>query len=318
MLKPIEKVDTSIKKDIIINNIMKSKGVYLLVSNPKVGKSMLALQLSCSVINGTPFLGQKVNHSPVLYVTTESDAGQLKERLEFLELSAKNDSLFIIDRQTKANISLRDIEYDIKVFAEDYNGKLIILDMLKDVDFGVQYDINNYQDVAQQVFPKLRTYCDKYNVTFLVTHHLNKTGKTLGSVALNATVDGRITLIENKSNKRYVKLQTINRDFPELDIQLKKLDNLIFQKINSIEDDELSYEMTSFIKYVASQKEIDFTCTDIVLKTNIPMSPKRFGRLLNSSLELLESEGVHITKCRTADSRLYHATFIEPSQNEDD
>ena len=318
MLKPIEKVDTSIKKDIIINNIMKSKGVYLLVSNPKVGKSMLALQLSCSVINGTPFLGQKVNQSPVLYVTTESDAGQLKERLEFLELSAKNDSLFIIDRQTKSNISLRDIEYDIKVFAEDYNGKLIILDMLKDIDFGVQYDINNYQDVAQQVFPKLRAYCDKYNVTFLVTHHLNKTGKTLGSVALDATVDGRITLIENKSNKRYVKLQTINRDFPELDIQLKKLDNLIFQKINSIEDDELSYEMTSFIKYVASQKEIDFTCTDIVLKANIPMSPKRFGRLLNSSLELLESEGVHITKCRTAESRLYHATFIEPSQNEDD
>jgi hypothetical protein len=121
-----------------------------------------------------------------------------------------------------------------------------------------------------------------------------------------------------KANKKYVKLQTINRDFPELDMQLKKLDNLIFQKINSIEEDELSYEMTSFIKYVASQKDVDFTCTDIVLKANIPMSPKRFGRLLNNNIELLESEGVHITKCRTADSRSYHATFIEPSQNEDD
>lgn len=101
-------------------------------------------------------------------------------------------------------------------------------------------------------------------------------------------------------------------------MQLKKLDNLIFQKINSIEEDELSYEMTSFIKYVASQKDIDFTCTDIVLKANIPMSPKRFGRLLNNNIEFLESEGVHITKCRTADNRSYHATFIEPSQNEDD
>lgn len=318
MLKPIEQIDTSIKKDIIINNIMKSKGVYLLVSNPKVGKSMLALQLSCSVINGTPFLGHKVNSSPVLYVTTESDEGQLKERLEFLELSTKPNSLFIKDREKNSNISLRDLEYDIKVFSEDYNGRLIILDMLKDIDFGVNYDINNYQDIAQQVFPKLRYYCDKYNVTFLVTHHLNKTGKTLGSVALDATVDGKITLVENKTNKKYVKLQTINRDFPELDIQLKKLDNLIFQKINSIEEDELSYEMTSFIKYVASQKDIDFTCTDIVLKANIPMSPKRFGRLLNNSLEILESEGVYITKCRTADSRAYHATFIEPSPNEDD
>ena len=100
LLKPIEQIDTSIKKDIIINNIMKSKGVYLLVSNPKVGKSMLALQLSCSVINGTPFLGHKVNPSPVLYVTTESKL-QLKERLEFLQISAKKDSLFIIDRQNQ-------------------------------------------------------------------------------------------------------------------------------------------------------------------------------------------------------------------------
>ena len=74
--------------------------------------------------------------------------------------------------------------------------------------------------------------------------------------------------------------------------------------------------MTSFIKYVASQKEIDFTCTDIVLKANIPMSPKRFGRLLNNCIELLESEGVHITKCRTADNRFYHASFEEPSLNE--
>ena len=89
-----------------------------------------------------------------------------------------------------------------------------------------------------------------------------------------------------------------------------------FKKINSIEEDELSYELTSFIKYVASQKEIDFTCTDIVLKANIPMSPKRFGRLLNNCIELLESEGVHITKCRTSDNRFYHATFEEPSLNE--
>ena len=47
---------------------------------------------------------------------------------------SKKDSLFIIDRQNKANISLNDSEYDIKTFAEEYNGKLIILDMLKDID----------------------------------------------------------------------------------------------------------------------------------------------------------------------------------------
>ena len=229
------------------------------------------------------------------------------------------EGLMVVDLLRRAGITVDMVSIsDSQTVSGSHKITVTADKLIKDIDFEVQYDINNYQDVAQQVFPKLRTYCDKYNVTFLVTHHLNKTGKTLGSIALDATVDGRITLIENKSNKKYVKLQTINRDFPELDMQLKKLDNLIFQKINSIEEDELSYEMTSFIKYVASQKDIDFTCTDIVLKANIPMSPKRFGRLLNNNIELLESEGVHITKCRTADSRFYHATFIEPSQNEDE
>ena len=81
MLKKIEDQDSSIKKDIIINGIMRSKGVYLLVSQPKVGKSMLALQLADSITNGKPFLGHKVIASPVLYISTESDFGQLQDRL---------------------------------------------------------------------------------------------------------------------------------------------------------------------------------------------------------------------------------------------
>lgn len=49
------------------------------------------------------------------------------------------------------------------------------------------------------------------------------------------------------------------------------------------------------------------------------MSPKGFIKLLNNSIiVLLESEGVYITKCRTADSRLYHATFVKSSQNGDE
>lgn len=314
MLNPIETIDSHIKKDIIINNIMKSKGVYLLVSNPKVGKSMFALQLSCSITNGIPFLGYQVTPSPVLYITTESDCGQLSERLEFMELTPNDNSLFPIDRNKQGSISFIELEQTIKFFSENKGGKLIVLDMLKDIDFNIEYDINNYQDISQKVFPKLRNLCDKYNVTFLVTHHLNKSGKTLGSVALDATVDGKITLVENKNNKSYVKLKTINRDFQELDIQLKKLDNLTFKKINSIEEDEISYELTTFIKYVATHKEINFTCTDIVIKANIQMSPKRFGRLINNNIPLLESEGVIITKCRTAESRLYTAVYNEPEQ----
>lgn len=71
--------DSSTKKDIIIDGLMRSKGVYLLVSKPKVGKSMFALQLANSIANGKPFLGYKVlKPSPILYITTEIDSSQLK------------------------------------------------------------------------------------------------------------------------------------------------------------------------------------------------------------------------------------------------
>ena len=47
-MKAFEELNSSTKKDIIIDNLMRSKGVYLLVSKPKVGKSLFALQLANS------------------------------------------------------------------------------------------------------------------------------------------------------------------------------------------------------------------------------------------------------------------------------
>lgn len=59
-MKAFEELKETTKKDIIIDGIMMSKGVYLLVSNPEVGKSMFVLQLSNSSINGKPFLDHEI------------------------------------------------------------------------------------------------------------------------------------------------------------------------------------------------------------------------------------------------------------------
>jgi len=45
---------------------MKSNGLYCLVARPKIGKSLLALQLADSIANGTTFLGFNTNPSPIL------------------------------------------------------------------------------------------------------------------------------------------------------------------------------------------------------------------------------------------------------------
>ena len=249
-MKAIEEIDTREKKDIIIDGIMKSKGLYCLVSNAKVGKSMFSLQLSNSIINGTQFLGHNTKPSPVLYISTESDFGQIQERIKTLDLTFPKDSFFVIDRDGKGKVSIFDFEVDLMEFSKYKNGKLVIIDMLKDTNLGIDYDINSYQDVGQKLLPKLRSICEKYNITILFTHHLNKQGKILGSTAFDAVVDGKLTLIENKNDKSLVRLNVINRDFSELDIQLKKSQNQIFKVIDSIQDEEINSNLILFIKYV--------------------------------------------------------------------
>lgn len=59
-MKILEELKETTKKGIIIDGIMRSKGVYLLVSKPKVGKSLFALQLANSIANKKAFLGHEI------------------------------------------------------------------------------------------------------------------------------------------------------------------------------------------------------------------------------------------------------------------
>lgn len=291
---------------------MKSQGLYCLVSNAKVGKSMFALQLSNAIANGKPFLGHNTVPSPVLYISTESDLGQIKERINFLNLTFPKDSFFIIDRNGKGEVNFMDLEVDIMEFAKYKNGRLLIIDMLKDTNVGVDYDINNYQDVGQKLLPKLRGICEKYNLTILFTHHLNKRGTVLGSTAFDAVVDGKLTLVESKNDKSLIRLNIINRDFSEMDIQLKKTKNQIFNVINPIDDDEINYNLIQIIKYVSNVTDCEFTCNEIINKLNLIITPRQLGRLLHSSIDILKNEGVNITIKKTGTARLYIAHYEEP------
>lgn len=318
-MKLIEELDTSIKKDIIIEGLMRSKGVYLLVSKPKVGKSMLALQLSYYITNGLPFLGHKVTLSPVLYISTESDFGQLQDRYKTLDLVPKKDSLFVIDRDGKPNISIFDHEWEIADFAGDKTtNKLVIIDMLKDMDLGISYDINDFQDVAQKLMPKLRELCEKYNITILFTHHLNKRNETLGSTAFDACIDGKITLFETKNDHNHLIMKVINRDFPGFDMNLKRNENQTFKISNPVEDDELDENLILFIKYASLKKDFEFTPTSIIHEAKLKTTALRFGRMLNANKELLKNEGVVFEKDRKSYKRNYHCIYEEPILEDDE
>lgn len=314
-MKKLNEINENNKKDIIVENLMISNGVYLLVSHPKVGKSMFAQQLAFSLTTGEDFLGFKVNPSHVLYVTTEGDINQLQRRFKLMDLTPDLDKLHIIDCDDISDFYIRDIESDIHDIT--YNGEslFVIIDMLKDIKFDNNYDLNNYQEINDVVFRKLKELCRKYNITILVTHHLNKRDDTMGSVGINADVSGIIKLKEAKSNYNKLTLDYKSRDLSRLELNIKRNDNQTFSITPENSDDEIDYNLLLFIKYAVSKKEFDYTISDILDKTCILLSPTQLGGLIQRNLGLLEKEGIHITNKRNGNQRLWHCSYIEPSWN---
>ena len=314
-MKKLNEIDDDIKKDIIVENLMISNGVYLLVSHPKIGKSMFAQQLAFSLTTGENFLGFKVNPSHVLYVNTESDIKQLKQRFKLMNLNPNIDKLDVIDSNEIEDFYIRDIERDIQKLTYDGDSLFLIIDMLKDIVFDTNYDLNNYQEINDVVFRKLKELCRKYNITILVTHHLNKRNDTMGSVGLNADVSGIIKLKESKNDYNKLVLDYKSRDLPRLELNIKRNENQTFCIVDENSNDEIDYNLLLFIKYAVAKKEFDYTISDILSKTNILLTPTQLGGLIQRNIKLLELEGLHITSKRNGTQRLWHCIYEEPSES---
>ena len=185
--------------------------------------------------------------------------------------------------------------------------------MLKDISFDISYDINSYQDIAQKLMPQIRSYADKYNLTILFVHHLNKLGKTLGSTGFDAVVDGIIRLSKNCYDDSTIKMEIINRDFPDDEEYLRKDKNQVFSIAQDTSLDYVNPNIIGFIKYAIREKDFDFNVSEIINKANLMCTPTQLGKLINSNLDLLEKEGLHITKYRTTEGRMYHIKYEEPS-----
>jgi predicted ATP-dependent serine protease len=254
-------------------------------------------------------LGFNTNPSPVLYISTELSENQLKERIEITNYSF-NNSLYFVEKDSNHSLSLRDdLLLDIKDFSEEIGGKFVIVDMLCGIDYGNYYDINDYKSMTEVVFSRYRDLIKKYNLTFLLIHHTNKSGNSLGSTAIEGCVDGTFYLKDN--NFGSFTFTTSSRDFESIELNLKLNNNLSFE-ITQEDNSELDYNISLFLRYVMEQNEIKFTSADMVKKLKLLITPTKFGMLLNKNINLLKQEGVTVIEQRTGKHRYYKATFIDP------
>lgn len=311
-MKSIKDIESIIEEKNLIDGLIKSNGLYVLVAKPKVGKSLLALQLANSICNGISFLNMNTDKQPVFYISTELNEKQLKDRIIKTGYLFEDNQFFYSIKSNDNKLNIReDLYLDITSFAEDYDGKLVIIDMLSGIDYQIGYDLNNYMDI-DKVISKYRELINKYNLSFLLIHHTNKNGSTLGSTGIEGFVDGIFYLNDNGNNN--YSFYSSSRDFPSFNINLKRNDNLSFEMVEE-DDSKIDDNLITFIRYVIDKHEITFTPAEIVSQLKLFITPSKFGKILNENIDRLKFEGIYITKNRTSISRNYIAKFIEPDDN---
>lgn len=280
-MKTIEELKSSIVEiNYILENMIRENGLYCLLGEAKVGKSALALQIANSVANGLNFIGLKTNKTPVLYLSTEMNPNETINRINFMGCNLNEDKfLYTFPEDNMTQINIFKIEKEISTFSEKYNGKLVFIDMFNGINFGSYYDLNNYQDMSQKIFPQLRKLCNDYNVTIIIVHHLNRKGKSLGSTAIDTCVDGKLALFQDENINSTFYLKYESRDYPSKNFVLKRNDNLILT-LDEDTKETLNPNLIQFLKYSINKKEFSFTISEMVSKLNLFIIPPVLGKLI--------------------------------------
>lgn len=197
------------------------KGVSLLVSKPKVGKSFLLLQMGHAIATGTmAFASHCTTKSEVLYIALEDNEQRIQGRMRLMGLRPAEE-LHIATRWPRgehAHEALR------RTLEENRAVKVVLIDTLQkfrqaspDKKNSTAYELD-YTELGM-----LKAVADEFGCAIVLAHHLKK-GKVsdvfegvLGSTALFGAADTTIVIERGRSESR-AKVHVVGRDVEEQEL----------------------------------------------------------------------------------------------------
>lgn len=160
--------------DYLIPGLLPKGESAVLAASPKVGKSLLAVDLAFAVATGEDyFLGEKTQTGKVLYVSVDESKQSVKSKLikrGFRKSDASNIKII-----TQFCISqLPKLEAEI----EDFKPTLVIIDSLKRITKGLEISENS-AEFADNIYT-ISELCNRYGASCLLIHHTNKNNESTG------------------------------------------------------------------------------------------------------------------------------------------
>jgi len=259
LMEPVEKptlltysiddlLTMDLQTDWIVENVLAPKGIAMILGQPAAGKSLLSLDLACSLAYKEKWLDQIPirRNCSVLFLSGEGGAELLSERVrarprEERNATGKQVYFWTEDKDPDGGLSLSrekvtELVYTIQRLAVE----VVIIDPLIEFHAG---DENSQQEMAELV-KLLREIIHATNVCVVVTHHTRKGDR---HTAPGSMLEGRgsgvlvgaaetVLSLADKGEERHLFFSKIRRGRKPEDVALEFGDDLVFRYVRNLDD----------------------------------------------------------------------------------
>jgi hypothetical protein len=215
--------------DYVIKNVLPAGNHIILSAKPKMGKTILAMQMALCVAHGLPFLGRKVKQGAVLYVAFESSAIQfnrdLREQRDALfqaldvDMTAAESNaiiaqyIHVLCPEHKANKRVRDGTAGIAEIihhAESINDlQLVVVDIIRDLWEKRNIVSRDLVEMQREQIMEVGRIASVTGAALLSLHHerksnandkdmLDATERAGGTSAITSATDGNCYILGYK------------------------------------------------------------------------------------------------------------------------
>jgi len=214
--------------DPVVQDLLERGGLYGLAAKPKVGKTILLLQLAVAVARGASWLGRLTSPGRSLMFQLEDSGRTLKRRLELMAGDPPKDFWLHV-----APFKLVSENFDATLRACQ-GASLIICDPV--ILASEIRDWNSQQEVRDTYDLWRRLARDTGAAVVAAMHHRKMEGdhgdQLAGSIQAQATVDGILELYRDRSlDKVERRLSFVGRDWADVEDEVIRLnpDTLTWQ-----------------------------------------------------------------------------------------
>ena len=276
-----------------VNKIL-PEGLNILAGKPKSMKSWTALELSCAIENGIPFMGHETQQGDCLYLGYEDNWRRIHNRIEKLGFKNKKLPKIFTMQEKLPNIKNGLID-SMQMWIEGANTpRLIVIDTLgraKQMDNSNK----NIYDKDTEMLEPLQELAIGNGITILVVHHLKKEKTSYafdaisGSTGIQGMSDSMWLL--DRINNHEGKLTIRGRDILDYEYALHwDAENFKYKNVgdaNFLLQDTTKAEVYEAIKNMG---DIEFGLDEIFEELCITKSSNK-GKAVSKTLQRMKKDG---------------------------